>query len=178
MGLFGWLKKQAAEDSRLTTWRTRWEAAVSGPASAVDVERLRGELDALALPEEEIEIEREMLDGLEGLAQLQAASELPVVPTGHRIVGAETCHFSAPVSMPDEPAQPGGRLLLTATRGIFVGGASGSAIAWHTVAEVAQAGRDVVLVRKDRARLYRFRFNSYGDALAAAELARRLVRRG
>ena len=30
---------------------------------------------------------------------------MPVVPTGHRIVGAETCRFRAPASMPDEASQ-------------------------------------------------------------------------
>jgi hypothetical protein len=178
MGLFGWLRKQAApEDARLTAWRREWDNAAAGVPGPGDVARLRGALEALALPEEDIEIEREMLDGLERLAELHASPDLPVVPTGHRAVGAETCRLSAPASMPDEDAQPSGRLLLTGTRAIFVGGASGTTIAWHALGEIVRAERDLVLVRKDRSRLYRFRLNSYGDVVAAAYLARRLAGR-
>jgi hypothetical protein len=40
---------------------------------------------------------------------------------------------------------------------------------------VQQSARDLLLVRKDRERLYRFRTNSYADALCGAQLARRLM---
>ncbi len=79
--------------------------------------------------------------------------------------------------MPDEAAQPSGRLLLTNARAIFVGGAKGSAVPWHAVAQVAQADRDLVFVRADGQQLSRFRCNSFADALCAAFLARRLVDR-
>jgi hypothetical protein len=141
------------------------------------VPRLRSELDALGLPEEEIEIEREMLDGLEHLVALTAAVDsagLPTLQTGHRVVGTDLCHFTAPASMPDEPSQPGGRLLLTGARLIFVGG-PGATAAWHALAEVVLADRDLVLVRADRSRMYRFRCNSYSDAMCGAFLARRLI---
>jgi hypothetical protein len=178
MGLFGWFRKQTApDDAELTAWRREWEAAVSGTPGDAEVVRLRGDLDRLSRPEEEIEIEREMLDGLQRLVDLHGSPDLPVVATGHRAVGAETCRLSAPASMPDEAAQPSGRLLLTGTRAIFVGGASGSTVPWHALGEIVRADRDLVLVRKDRSRLYRFRFNTFGDAVEAAYLARRLAGR-
>ena len=139
---------------------------------------LSADLNALALPEEEIEIEREMLDGLEQVSRLHSAlatNGLPVVVTGHRVVGSDVCHFISPVSMPDEASQPSGRLILTNARAIFVGGPNGSALAWHAVGEVAHAGRDLLLVRADRQKLYRFRCNTFADALTAVFLARRLL---
>lgn len=177
MRLFDWLKRGGTQtDERLSQWRTEWEAAVrSGEAGATG--RLRSSLDEFGLPEEDVEIEREMLDALERLTEVtsRVSSEgLPALVTGHRVVGGDVCHFSSPVSMPDEPSQPSGRLLLTGARAIFVGGANGAAVAWHAVAEVHCQSRDLVLVRRDRERVYRFRCNSYADALVAAFLARRI----
>ena len=141
---------------------------------------LSADLNGLALPEEEIEIEREMLDGLEQVSQLHAAlaaDGLPVVETGHRVVGTETCHFSAPSSMPDDVAQPTGRLIFTGARAIFAGGARALTLPWHTVGEVVQKDRDVILVRHDRETFHRFRCNVFADALCAGLLARTLARR-
>ena len=181
MGLLGWLTgREPAEDPRLGPWRKMWTQAAAAWDTAA-VPRLAADLDALGLPEEEIEVEREMADALARVAELEAetsAGALPVVETGHRVVGADACHFSAPASMPDEPAQPSGRVLLTSARAIFAGGApSASAIPWHSVVKAACADRDLLLVRTGD-RLYRFRFNTYGDALCAAFLALRLARRG
>ena len=73
--------------------------------------------------------------------------------------------------MPDEPAQPSGRLLLTGTRAIFVGGARASRFPWHGVAEIVNQERDLVLVQLGRETVHRFRCNIFGEALAAAFLA-------
>src|SRR5512134_2457604 len=125
-------------------------------------------------------MEREMLDGLVQVSQLHAAltvDGLPVVETGHRVVGAETCHFSAPSSMPDDAAQPSGRLIFTGARAIFAGGARALALPWHTIADVVQQERDLILVRHDRETFHRFRCNVYADALCAGLIARTLARR-
>jgi hypothetical protein len=87
------------------------------------------------------------------------------------------CHFIAPASMPDDPAQPSGRLLLTNARAIFVGGARGITVPWHAIAQQLQTDRDIVLVRSDGAALYRFRCNSFDDALRGAFIAGRLRRK-
>jgi hypothetical protein len=125
-----------------------------------------------------VEIEREMLDALQDLAVLVAsvrAAGLPVVETGHRVVGSDRCHFTAPASMPDEVSQPSGRLLLTSARAIFLGGAQGATAPWHSVGDALQLDRDLVLIRSDRDKLYRFRCNTFSDALRAAFLSRELM---
>lgn len=179
MGLLRWWKGRGSptDDHRLRAWRDGWAQAAASPASD-RIERLRVDLEAFGLPADEVEIEREMLEALlerEALASTVRGSGLPVVDTGHRVVGTERCHFTAPASMPDEPGQPGGRLLLTSGRAIFVGGAKGVAAAWHSVGEAHPFDRDVVLVRAGHDRIYRFRCNTYGDALRGAFIARELV---
>jgi hypothetical protein len=172
-------RKRSPADIARDAWRTAWAAALHHPNHG-GVDGLKADLAALGLPQEEAELEQEMLDGLVALAAQRSKLEsagLPMVETGHRVIGTEACHFSATACMPDEPGQPGGRLLFTPTRAVFVGGGAPSTIPWHAVADVQQAVRDVVLVRGDRPRLFRFRTNSYADALCAALLARHLVPR-
>ena len=182
MGLLRWLKGKSApwqERSELDGWRREWRTACAEP-SAERVASLARSLDGLGLSEDDAEIEREMLEGLEHLVALHASivsGQLPRVETGHRVVGTDTCHFSAPSSMPDEPSQPSGRLLLTSARAIFVGGARAVTVPWHAIVEVLDADRDVIFVRHDRQTFYRFRCNIYGDALSAAFLARTLAAR-
>ena len=170
-----WFGRQSAAERQLATWRAEWSAAIAEPGHEA-VAALRARLDGLGLPPEEIELEEEMVEGLAALAALVPAP-IPVVETGHRAIGTETCHFSAPVFMPEEPSQPGGRLLFTGSRAVFVGGGRPTIIPWHAVGDVRQAARDVLLLRVDRERLFRFRANSYADALCGAHLARRLARR-
>jgi hypothetical protein len=79
--------------------------------------------------------------------------------------------------MPDDPAQPSGRLILTGGRAIFAGGARALTLPWHAVSDVVPQSRDVVLVRRGGDTLHRFRCNVFGDALCAALLARTLSRR-
>jgi hypothetical protein len=181
MGLFDWLRGRGAplEDSRLRAWRDAWAHAAAVTHDQHDlIARLSAELDGFGLSDDDVEIEREMLDALrdrDALLVSMRASGLPTVETGHRVVRGEPCHYSAPVSMPEEIGQPSGRLLLTSDRAIFVGGANGMAAAWHTIADVAHRERDVLLVRNGREEAYRFRCNSYGDALRAVFIARELL---
>jgi hypothetical protein len=182
MGWLGWLrgKPRSAVDSRITEWHTAWKVALPAP-DRQQTAALRAQLDGLALPEEDIEIEREMLEGLEQLAELVEKSHtegLPTIVTGHRVVGADVCHFTASASIPDDPAQPSGRLILTSTRAIFVGGAQGLTLRWHSLAEPIHAERDVLLVRADGQSMHRFRCNSFADAMAAAFIARQLTAAG
>ena len=121
-----------------------------------------------------------MIEGLTALSAVAARlreGDLPVVETGHRVVGSDICHFSAPASVPDDPAQPGGRVILTAQRAIFAGGGRATSIAWHRIAEVLQTERDLLLILNDRETAHRFRFNSFADALSGAALSRHLSRR-
>jgi hypothetical protein len=180
VGFWTWFGRRApGEDPRLRQWKREWAAAVLTLEGA-SAQTLQDRLNALPLPEEDLEIEREMLDALEdavAVASEIGRNGLPVIETGHRVVGRDTCHFTAAASMPDEPGQPGGRLLLTSARAIFVGGPRALSPAWHLIGDASHAERDLVLVRTTRDRVYRFRCNSFSDALRAMLIARELVRK-
>ena len=179
MKLFGWIpgaKKQDERTAALTAWRKKWMEALETDASAAP---LREELDALTQPDLDVEVEIEMLDGLEQLREAPrpvATGALPVVETHHRVIGADRCHFTAPASLPSEEQQANGRLLLTSVRAVFVGGGRTSAAPWHAIHEIVRLERDVVLLRADRSPAAHYRFNTYGDAVLCAFLASRLRR--
>jgi hypothetical protein len=177
MGLFGWFKRASDEDARIERWRQEWAAAADQP-TAERIQALAAQLQELGLSEDDVEIEQEMLEALERVAALMSEVEthgLPMLETGHRIAGTDRCHFSAPASVPDDPGQPAGRLLLTSARAAFAGGAASRTIPWHAIGETLHQQRDLVMIRVDRETMYRFRCNSYGDALCAAFVARRLL---
>ena len=173
-------KAKDAYGGKLDDWRRRWHAAAAAPDAAT-VASLTADLNGLALPEEEIEIEREMLDGLDQLVQLQAALGRQRIarrrdrsPRGrHRDLPLQR----AIVHARRRGAQPSGRLIFTGARAIFAGGARALTLPWHTVADVVQQERDVILVRHDRETFHRFRCNVFADALCAGLLARTLARR-
>jgi hypothetical protein len=177
MGLFGWWRRQP-QLRPLRAWHDDWEAAVAaldGDAAAGLAARLAAQ-PPLA---DDLEVEEEMLQALHELLALErelAAARLPLIETSHRVAAGEPCHFSAPVSMPDDPAQPTGRLLLTSRRAAFAGAGRTPALPWHAAREVIRSGRDVVLVRAGGEHGHRFRCNSYADALRAAAIARHLMR--
>ena len=181
MGLLQWLTGKGAPDldPRLAAWRASWNgAAGSGDVGALAA--LRQQLNDLDLPDEEIEIEREMLAALQDLGELIESVQvagLPALATGHRIVRDDRCHFVAPASMPDESSPAAGQLLLTNRRAIFVGAVARS-IAWHRVREVLQQERDLVLLATGPDALIRFRCNGFSDALRAAFIARTLTTTG
>ena len=177
MKLFGWIRgKDSSGGTERRRWREAWmEAVVAEDGSRAAA--LRAQLDGLPLaPGDDNEVELEMIDALERLALLvsETAGGLPVVETQHRVLGGDRCHFTAPASLPEDPSQPSGRVLFTGARTFFVGGNHPQPVAWHAVRDVIHAERDVLLVRADGTAAAHFRFNSYGDAVAAAFLARRL----
>ena len=184
MGLLGWLKRSNDTDGAdrearraLDAWRQEWTAAIATPGDA-RAAVLRSSLDAIGLPEEAKEIEAEMLEGLVVLCELtgwMSSGTLPIVETGHRVVGADRCHFIAPASAPDDPAQPAGTLFLTSQRMLFAGGGHSVRLAWHAVGQVACSERDLLLISRDRDTLRRYRLNSFGDALRATAIAGRLA---
>jgi hypothetical protein len=182
MGWRRWLKGWSANENGIRRqWRETWNAAVAAP-DAAGAQDLRARLDDIAGPadNDEFEIEREMLDGLDALVELSAAiasNGPPTIATGHRAAGSDRCHFSAPASLPDDPSQPSGTLLLTSTRLVFVGGARSVTIPWHSVGECIRQDRDVLLVRVDRRDLQRVRCNTFADSLCAAFLAKHLATR-
>ncbi len=179
MGWFDWLRRKGAEDPWTQAWQNDWAAAAEAP-DQVKAAALRARLDEVGADDERFEIEREMLEGLEAVVELGATLEArgpTAIVTGHRAVGSDHCYFSAPVCVPDDPAQPSGTLLLTNLRAIFVGGSRAVTIPWHAVGRTFPQNRDLVLVRGDRQDLHRFRCNTFADAMRAAALARHLSKR-
>ena len=175
-----WLRgaKPAPEDPRLAPWRQDWRTACARPTLA-GARALRQRLGELGLDDERYEIELEMLEGLEAVAELSSvvtSSGLTPIVTGHRAVGQDRCYFSAPATLPDDPAQPSGTLLLTDARAIFVGGSCSVNVPWHSVSRCVQEDRDLVLVRGEQD-LHRLRCNSFAHALCAAFLARTVAGR-
>ena len=174
MKLFGWLKGKGT-NTPLEGWRRAWDEAING-TDAGDGE-LRRQLDIVTHGEPDVELELEMLDALDQLRAVQravAGGSLPVVETHHRVIGPDACHFSAPASLPSDHGQAAGRVLLTGSKAVFVGGGRTSATAWHLVNEIARIERDVLLARVDGAAAAHFRFNTFADAVVCAFLARHL----
>jgi len=177
MGLFGWWKRGAHDDAA-RQWHSDWEAAVDA-LDAGAAERLEARLRGGALGGPDTEVEEEMLEALRDVLALErdlAASQLPAIETTHRVAAGEPCHFLAPVSMPDDPAQPTGRLLFTSGRAVFAGGSRTPSLAWHAARQVLRADRDLILVRNGGSDGFRFRCNSYSDAVRGAAVARYLMR--
>ena len=111
-----------AGSARLSAWRKAWAAAVAAEDGA-RVAELRRSLDELGLTPDDLEIELEMIAGLSELSALSRLRQAICrdrdrAPSG----GVDICHFSAPASIPDDSAQPSGRMILTDNRAIFAGG--------------------------------------------------------
>lgn len=175
MRLLRWLKgEQTWNDEPLTRWRAAWTHAVAD-ADPADVERLTAQLREAGASATDVEVEEEMLDALVQLRRVQqlcARNELPLLETQHRVIGTEACHFAAPAALPSDTAEASGRLLMTGTRTIFVGGGRTAATAWHAVHDIVRLERDLLLLRPDQSPAAHFRFNTFADAVVAAFLAR------
>lgn len=177
MALRDWLRRKT--DRAAHAWRDQWARALASP-DAEAVASLEAALRRQPPIADDLELEEEMLDALRQLVDLSReldAARLPIVDTSHRLVGGDVCHFSAAVSVPDDPAQPTGRLLLTSRRAAFAGGGRVPALAWHAVRQIAQDGRDLLFVHAGGEDAVRFRCNSFTDAVCGAAIARFLVRR-
>jgi hypothetical protein len=176
MGLLGFLKRGRGDDAA-RAWRRACERAIDTLDAAAPA-RLAADLPGLAPPGGDVEVEAEMLQALGDVLALErdlAAGALPAIETAHRVAAGERCHYSAPVSMPDDPAQPTGRLLLTSGRAAFAGGARTAPLPWHGLRQVVRAERDLIFVRAGDEGV-RFRCNSFSDAACGAALARCLMR--
>jgi hypothetical protein len=175
--LFDFLKRGRAT-AAARDWHRDWERAVAGLDDGAPA-RLQVRLREGPPLGEDVEIEQEMLDALRDLLALErdlARAALPAIDTSHRVAHGEPCHFSVPVSMPYATAQPTGRLLLTSGRAAFAGGGRTPALAWHAARDVIRDGRDLIFVRSNGDPAYRFRCNSFTDALCGAAIARYLIR--
>jgi hypothetical protein len=169
-------RRADAEPPDAAWWRAA-EALAEAP-TAVELERLQ----QIGAPETgtnaDIDAERreEMLDGLRELVALVEEHSLPVVTSQHRVIGSDVCHLIAPAALAGPESVPG-KLFLTSHRLVFVTGRV-SAYAWHRVRVVQRTGRDLSVVVAGAEEPLRLQCNSYGDALVAAHLIRRLSNNG
>jgi len=155
-------------------WRRAEDAAATPTPEAIDA--LARDLAASAAPPDEAERQDEMLGGLRDLAALAAAAALPIVATQHRVIGADTCHLIAPVSLGAD-AGAAGKLFLTSTRLVFVSGRP-TAWPWHRVRKVTRTGRDLIVIAAGEQEAVLLRCNTYGEALVGHFLIQTLTKAG
>lgn len=150
-----------------------WEAARSAETTpnADALAALRGSLASPVTAPDELERQVEMLEGLEQLSTL-ASGGPAVVHTQHRVIGTDVCHMVAPaclVGLTDHP----GKLFLTSRRLIHVG-ESVRAWPWHRIGGVERTERALEITILGAPDTVNLICNTYGDAMTAAHLARRL----
>jgi len=165
-------RKSAPPASSHAAW---WQAALAAEASPTPdaIEKLGAAMASPAAAPDEAERQVEMVDGLGALAALWDQA-LPVITTQHRVIGADVCHMVAPACLVGLTDQPG-KVLLTSQRLIHVG-TGVRTWPWHRIGGVERTERalDVTIIGStDTVNLI---CNTYGDAMAAAYLARRLHR--
>jgi hypothetical protein len=167
----------AARERHLAALQAEIDAAAASGDRA-RFEALRARPAQLGLTDEDAALEVEHVAGL--LAALDVRDRLArgeppeVIPTTHRAVAGEACHFIAPASFPDGLMDRGGTLFLTNRRVLYLGQTTRSA-PWSQVTGVRDHERDVILSVQPLD-LLRFRCNTYVDTLHAVELARHLSR--
>jgi hypothetical protein len=167
---------EVAQERQLKSFHAEIDAAAAAGDRA-RLEALLGRPAQLGLSEDDAALECERVAGLLAAFDLRvrlARGGTPdAIPTTHRAIAGETCYFMAPASFPDGLMDQGGKIFLTNARVLYLGNSTHSAD-WGHVAEVRDHERDIFLTVQPLD-LLRFRFNSYVDALQAAELARHLA---
>lgn len=172
-----WLlvRRRPKRDPRLEAFRQEVAAACDA-ADGAAVDRLLARREELGLGEEEAAIEIEMLEGLREFLAFRADVErdgLPVLDTQHRVLGADRCHFWTPAFPPDR-VESGGKLFLTGTRLVFLGGGV-QATPWNAVSKITRDGSDLVVIVPSRDAILRFRCNAFGEAMRGQYVAERLL---
>jgi len=152
-----------------------WSAARAAEASptAEAIASLRARLASQEKTPDEWERQVEMIDGLELLAAMAAAPPA-TVETQHRVVGTDVCHLVAPACLVGLTDQPG-KLFLTSRRLIHVG-STVRAWPWHRIGGVDREERALEVTIIGTTDTINVICNTYGDAMTAAHLARRLQR--
>jgi len=167
--------RRAAVDPELLAFRRE----VASACDALDVSaigRLRARRQQLGQSEEDAAIEIERLDGLEEFLAFRSRVEqegLPSLDTQHRALGSDRCHFWTPAFLADR-VDAAGKLFLTDARLVFIGGGV-TAVPWSAVHKITRADRDLVVVVPARNAVFRFRCNTFGEALRASFVAETLA---
>jgi hypothetical protein len=167
-------RKTSGDTTDDAWWRRADEVSAAPDAAAVDaLEEAIADDDHHHAISADAERQREMIDGLREVLVVASSVDLPVVATQHRVIGQDTCHLVAPVTLVAEAAAPG-KLFVTSARLLFAGGRV-IAWPWHRVQRVTRQGRDLVVAGTTvNGGPLHLQCNTYGDALLAAHLAARL----
>ena len=165
-------KRSSPPAADVAWWRDA-EAAATAPSTET-IERLRRDLPSATSPDE-TERRDEFVEGLDRLLELSSNGGLPTLITQHRVIGADVCHFVAPVSLAGH-VESGGKLFLTSQRIVFAGHGVQS-WPWHRVRSMTRLGRDLALTVAGVAEPVLIQFNSYGDAMTALHTASTLTTR-
>jgi hypothetical protein len=169
--LLKFFRRSSASAADLAWWRDA-EAAVTSP-SAEAIDRLRR--GPAAGSADERERREEFLEGLDRIAALSSNGGLPEIVTQHRVIGADVCHFVAPVSLAGQ-SDSSGKLFLTSRRIVFAGKGV-EAWPWHRVRGVVRVGRDLAISVAGVEEPVHIQCNSYGDAMTACHMAAGLAGR-
>lgn len=169
-----WSFFRRTRDDRAQSWWQDAEQAAADPTPD-RIQALRASMPSAAEAPDEADRQGEMIEGLDRLAELQAAAALPDVATQHRVIAGDRCHFIAPGSLVG-PTVVGGKLFLTSNRAIFVG-ASVTSWPWHRMRGVVRQERDVAFMILGAEPVV-IRCNTYADAMEAGFLAGRLASAG
>ena len=147
-------------------WREASAVADAPTDAAIDALEQRATFDSV----EDADRQREMIAGLRQLAEITSSSELPVVVTQHRVIGADTCHFIGPASRVGG-TDSSGKLFLTSTRVVLVTGTV-AGWPWHRVTSVARVDRDVIFTVSGADAVH-VRLNTFGEALVVLNISQR-----
>jgi hypothetical protein len=132
----------------------------------------------MGLPDEDVELEIESVQGAVDLLTLReavASAGLPVVEHQHKALGADRCHFRASAFLANDGLDRTGRLFLTNRRLVFVSSPM-IALSWSAVASIGQDARDLIVTPTKGDSVYQFRCNSFSDARCGAFIAQTLKR--
>jgi hypothetical protein len=155
----------------LEAWRGRAHRAAEN-GSADDVRAALDERATLRLPDEDTEIDVERLHGrldLIALDERLARGELPVVATQHKAVGEERCCLVAPAVWCAADGDRPGKLFVTEHRVRFTGG-PGFSLRWSALGGAVARDRDLLLLTVGGGAPRVIRCNSYSDARLSARL--------
>lgn len=166
--------RRSRADASHEWWRRA--AVVAAEPSPEAIADLRSSMVRPDLAPDEADRQGELLEGLDRLVELRATSGLPDIPTQHRVIGPDRCHFIAPASLIG-PSAVAGKLFLTSNRAIFAGTTVVS-WPWHRVHLVVRADRDVIFTILGATDLFAMRCNTYSDALEAKFLSETLAKAG
>lgn len=170
--IWGPFRKSSKSKIDAAWWQAAEAASEQPQPSAIDA--LAQSIAPATTTPDELERQEEMLTGLRDLAEIAAASELPVLTTQHRVIGADRCHLIAPVSLGAE-AGGAGKLFLTSARLVFVGGRVRT-WPWHRVRKVTRAGRDLIVIVAGEGEDLLLQCNTYGEALVGEYIIKKLTR--